>query len=116
MLDAYAAAAEDLAEQEVNALATAPTPQAAVVRTVTFDVLGDRLLSCLRRLAQEDALVARAVTARAATASGGAGTAGGPVGVATAGGAGPAQGSGAARGSGLAQSAFEWPAGSTGPT
>lgn len=94
MLDAYAAAAEELAEQEVETLATAPTPQAAVVRTVAFDVLGDRLLSCLRRLAQEDALVARAATARAAAESGRAGTAGasgGPDGVARAAGwAGPA--------------------------
>ena len=85
MLDAYAAAAEELAEQEVEALATAPTPQAAVVRTVAFDVLGDRVLSCLRRLAQEDARVARDAAARAVTEPDGDGTASRPAGVTPAG-------------------------------
>lgn len=73
LLDAYAAVAEELAEQEVEAMTRAGTAQAAVARTIAFDVLGDRVLSCLRRLAQDDALAARSLADSKAGAGGGDG-------------------------------------------
>ncbi|VEG26202.1 MerR family transcriptional regulator [Actinomyces howellii] len=59
LLDAYAAAAEEVADREAEVLERVGTPREAVVSVVALDVLGDRLVSALRRMAQEDALVAR---------------------------------------------------------
>lgn len=53
MLDRYAEAASALAETEVEALLRADTIEAAAEGVVAYDVLGDAVLSALRRLAQE---------------------------------------------------------------
>jgi DNA-binding transcriptional MerR regulator len=53
MLDRYAEAAGSLAETEVAALLEAETIEAAAEGVVAYDVLGDAVLSALRRLAQE---------------------------------------------------------------
>jgi DNA-binding transcriptional MerR regulator len=57
MLDTYATAAEGLARDEVARLLETAADESRVVGVIAFDVLGDRLLSALRRLAQEHALV-----------------------------------------------------------
>ncbi|MGW2092141.1 MerR family transcriptional regulator [Promicromonospora sukumoe] len=57
MLDTYADAAEGLARDEVSRLLETPADETRVVGVIAFDILGDRLLSALRRLAQEHALV-----------------------------------------------------------
>ncbi|MDO4243754.1 MAG: MerR family transcriptional regulator [Actinomyces sp.] len=60
LLDQYAAAAEELAEQEAEILRRVKGAENAVVSLVALNVLGDRMLSALRRLAQEDAMAAPA--------------------------------------------------------
>ncbi len=62
LLDTYAVAAENLAEHEVEQLLDAPSIESAVVGVIACDVLGDRLLSALRRLAQENAVTSRLAT------------------------------------------------------
>ncbi|MBE1875464.1 MerR family transcriptional regulator [Myceligenerans pegani] len=59
MLDTYAAAAEGLARDEIERLFETTADESRVVGVIAFDILGDRLLSALRRLAQEDATVKR---------------------------------------------------------
>lgn len=54
VVDRYADAVRPLAEAEVAALAARETVDAAVEGVVIGTVLGDRLLSALRRLAEED--------------------------------------------------------------
>ena len=59
MLDTYAGAAEGLAHDEIARLLQTAADESRVVGVIAFDILGDRLLSALRRLAQEHALVTR---------------------------------------------------------
>ncbi len=64
LLDEYAAAVERLATAEVAAVGRRPDPDSMVEGAVLGTVLGDALITTLRRLAQEDAS-ARAFTAAA---------------------------------------------------
>lgn len=59
MLDTYATAVEELAHEEIARLLETTADESRVVGVIGFDVLGDRLLSALRRLAQEHAVVTR---------------------------------------------------------
>jgi DNA-binding transcriptional MerR regulator len=55
VVDAYAAAAENLAETEVALVLARPDTESRLQAVVVGSVLGDALLSALRRLAQENA-------------------------------------------------------------
>lgn len=59
MLDTYATAAERLAHDEVARLLETAADESRVVGVIAFDVLGDRVLSALRRLAQEHVVATR---------------------------------------------------------
>lgn len=52
-LDRYAEAAESLATQEMAALLRRDTGESMAVGAIAYDVLGDAMLSAVRRLAQE---------------------------------------------------------------
>lgn len=58
-LDRYADAADALAEQEVDELLAITGEDARAEAIIAADVVGDALLSALRRLAQESAVAAR---------------------------------------------------------
>jgi DNA-binding transcriptional MerR regulator len=62
-LDAYAAAAEDIARTDIEAVREKPTGDEIAEAVVIWTVLGDRLISALRRLAQESLATGRAGTA-----------------------------------------------------
>lgn len=62
-LDDYADAAEQLAEREVADLLERPTVEGIAEGVIAYGVLGDALLSALRRLAQE-AVTTRALRSR----------------------------------------------------
>lgn len=59
MLDAYADAMSSLAKEEVPALLERDTVEAISEGVIAYDVLGDAMLSALRRLAQEDETTTR---------------------------------------------------------
>jgi DNA-binding transcriptional MerR regulator len=59
LLDAYAEAAERIAEAEVNTLLEDTTVDSLAERVVIWTALGDVLLSAVRRIAQESAATAR---------------------------------------------------------
>lgn len=59
MLDAYADAMAALAEDEVTALLKRDTVEGISEGVIAYDVLGDAMLSALRRLAQEDEVTKR---------------------------------------------------------
>lgn len=58
-LDAYADAAHGLAKDEVEDLLQRDTVEAISQGLIAYDVLGDAMLSALRRLAQEDEVTKR---------------------------------------------------------
>lgn len=58
-LEDYARAAHELAEREVDALLRRESVEAVAEGVVAYDVLGDAVLSALRRMAQEDVLTRR---------------------------------------------------------
>jgi DNA-binding transcriptional MerR regulator len=58
-LDAYADAAAGLAKDEVSDLLNRDTVEGISQGVIAYDVLGDAMLSALRRLAQEDAVTRR---------------------------------------------------------
>lgn len=59
MLDEYAAAIGVLAEREVEAVLRRADVEEIAEAVIAFDIVGDALLSALRRLAQESALTER---------------------------------------------------------